>query len=164
MNRNEFLKFCDNRIVFLDGATGSNLMKAGMPAGVCPEQWILEHKDVISKLQSAYANAGSDIVYAPTFTGNRIKLSDYGLSDRIKEINTELVKLTKKAVGDNVLVAGDLTMTGRQLRPVGDLDFEELIDVYKEQIRILQEAGCDILVVETMMSLQECRAALIAAK
>ena len=163
MNRSEFLIFCKNRIVFLDGATGTNLMKAGMPAGVCPEEWILEHRDVIKNLQKSYAEAGSDIVYAPTFTGNRIKLSDYGISDRINEINTELVKLSKEAVEGKALVAGDLTMTGRQLKPVGDLPFEELIDVYKEQIKILEAAGCDILVVETMMSLQECRAALIAA-
>ncbi len=164
MNREEFQKFCENKIVFLDGATGTNLMKAGMPAGVCPEKWILEHKEVMRQLQDSYAKAGADIVYAPTFTGNRIKLSDYGLSDRITEINTELVKLCKEAVGEGVLVAGDLTMTGRQLKPIGDLGFEELIDVYKEQIKILEEAGCDVLVVETMMSLQECRAALIAAK
>ena len=164
MNRQEFLRFCENRIVFLDGATGTNLMKAGLPAGVCPEAWILEHKDVMRKLQASYAEAGSNIVYAPTFTGNRIKLSDYGLDDKIQEINTELVQLTKEAVGEGVLIAGDITMTGRQLRPIGDLDLEELIDVYKEQIRILENAGCDILVVETMMSLQECRAALIAAK
>lgn len=164
MNRKDFLKFCENRIVFLDGATGSNLMKAGMPAGVCPEEWILEHRQVLKDLQKSYKEAGSNIVYAPTFTGNRIKLSDYGLEDRICEINTELVKLSREAVGSDVLVAGDLTMTGKQLKPVGNLDFEELIEVYKEQIKILEEAGCDIFVVETMMSLQECRAALIAAK
>ncbi len=164
MNREQFLEFCNNRIVFLDGATGTNLMKAGMPAGVCPEAWILEHRQVMIDLQRAYANAGANIVYAPTFTGNRIKLEDYGLADRIKEINSELVALTKEAVGEGVLVAGDLTMTGKQLKPTGDLDFEELVCVYKEQIKILEEAGCDLLVVETMMSLQECRAALIAAK
>ncbi|MCR5557386.1 MAG: homocysteine S-methyltransferase family protein [Butyrivibrio sp.] len=164
MNREEFQKFCENRMIFLDGATGTNLMKAGMPAGVCPEAWILEHKDVMRELQSSYAKAGSNIVYAPTFTGNRIKLADYGLGDKIREINSELVKLTREAVGEGTLVAGDLTMTGRQLMPIGDLGFEELIDVYKEQIQILEEAGCDVLVVETMMSLQECRAALIAAK
>ena len=163
MNKEAFLKFCENRMVFLDGATGTNLMKAGMPAGVCPEKWILEHKDVMLKLQKAYVDAGSDIIYAPTFTGNRIKLADYGLNDQIKEINTELVKLAKEAAGNKALVAGDITMTGRQLKPIGDLDFEELVDVYKQQIKILEEAGCDILVVETMMSLQECRAALIAA-
>jgi 5-methyltetrahydrofolate--homocysteine methyltransferase len=164
MTREEFLKFCDNRIVFLDGATGTNLMKAGMPAGVCPEKWILEHKDVMLQLQKNYVDAGSDIIYAPTFTGNRIKLADYGLEDRIEEINTDLVKLSKEASGGRALIAGDITMTGRQLKPVGNLDFEELVEVYKEQIKILEKAGCDLLVVETMMSLQECRAALLAAK
>lgn len=162
MNKTEFRNLCENRIMFLDGATGTNLMKAGMPAGVCPEKWILEHKDVMFELQKSYAEAGADIIYAPTFTGNRIKLADYGLGDRIEEINTELVKLSKEAA-PNCLVAGDITMTGRQLKPIGDLDLEELIDVYKEQIRILEKAGCDLLIVETMMSLQECRAALIAA-
>ncbi|MDC7293945.1 homocysteine S-methyltransferase family protein [Butyrivibrio sp. DSM 10294] len=164
MNRQEFLEYCNKRVVFLDGATGTNLMKVGMPAGVCPEAWILEHKDVMRDLQKAYVEAGTNILYAPTFTGNRIKLADYGLGDKIEEINTELVNLAKEAAGDKALVAGDLTMTGRQLRPIGDLDFEELISVYKEQIQILEKAGCDLLVVETMMSLQECRAALIAAK
>ncbi len=164
MNREEFINFCDNRTVFLDGATGTNLMKAGLPGGVCPEAWILEHKQVLFDLQRAYVEAGSDIVYAPTFTGNRIKLSDYGLSDQIDRINRELVALSKEAAGGGALVAGDVTMTGRQLVPVGDLTFDELVEVYKEQIRILDDAGCDLLVVETMMSLQECRAALIAAK
>jgi len=164
VNRLEFLNFCKDRIIFLDGATGSNLMKAGMPAGVCPEKWILEHRQVMMELQKAYADAGSDIVYAPTFTGNRIKLADYGLSQDIVSINTELVSLSKEAVGSKALVAGDITMTGKQLKPIGDLDLEELIEVYKEQIQILIDAGADILVVETMMSLQECRAALIAAK
>ncbi len=163
MNRREFIEYSANKILFLDGATGTNLMKAGMPAGVCPEKWILDHKDVMLKLQSAYSQAGSDIIYAPTFTGNRIKLADYGLGDRIKEINTELVKLSKEAA-PGALVAGDITMTGRQLLPIGDLSFEELVEVYKEQVKILEAAGCDLLVVETMMSLQECRAALIAAR
>ena len=154
MNRQEFLRFCENRIVFLDGATGTNLMKAGLPAGVCPEAWILEHKDVMRKLQAAYAEAGSNIVYAPTFTGNRIKLADYGLGDKIQEINTELVQLTKEAVGEDVLVAGDITMTGRQLRPIGDLGFEELIDVYKEQIKILIPCVCIDFITYIKMNLQ----------
>ena len=125
MNKKQFLEFCNNRIVFLDGATGSNLMKAGMPAGVCPEKWILEHRQVMIDLQKAYVEAGSDIVYAPTFTGNRIKLADYGLSDEIVGINTKLVELSKEATMGKALVAGDITMTGRQLKPIGDLDFEE---------------------------------------
>lgn len=163
MTKEAFRQLCNEKILYLDGATGSNLMKAGMPVGVCPESWILEHEDALLNLQKAYADAGSDIVYAPTFTANRIKLAEYGLEDRIEEINTKLVKLSKQAVGDNVLVAGDLTMTGKQLKPMGPLDFEELVDVYKEQIRYLDAAGVDLLVIETMMSLQETRAAAIAA-
>ncbi len=163
MTKQEFRDFLKDRIVFLDGATGSNLFKAGMPAGVCPEKWILEHKEVLFDLQKRYAEAGSNIVYAPTFTGNSIKLADYGLEDRLEEINTELVKLSKSAVGSSVLVAGDVTMTGKQLKPVGDLDFEDLINVYKQQIEVLDRAGADLIVIETMMSLQECRAAVLAA-
>lgn len=163
MTKEGFRQLCNKKILFLDGATGSNLMKAGMPVGVCPEKWILEHEEALLQLQKAYADAGSDIVYAPTFTANRIKLAEYGLENRIEEINTNLVKLSKQAVGDSVLVAGDLTMTGKQLKPVGPLDFEELVEVYKEQIRFLDAAGVDLLVIETMMSLQETRAAAIAA-
>jgi 5-methyltetrahydrofolate--homocysteine methyltransferase len=165
MTRQEFLDLIkEKKIMFLDGATGTNLMKEGLPAGACTEEWILENPEVIKKLQKSYVDAGSDIIYAPTFTGNRIKLKNFGLEDRIEEINTKLVELGKESARSKALVAGDITMTGRQLKPMGDLDFEELIEVYKEQIKILDKAGCDILVVETMMSLQECRAALIAAK
>ncbi len=152
------------RIVFLDGATGSNLAMRGMPSGVCPEAWILEHEDVLIQLQKEYVEAGADIVYAPTFGGNRIKLAEYGLEDKLQEMNHRLVSLTRQAVGDKALVAGDLTMTGKQLYPVGTMQFEELVQVYKEQICVLAEAGCDLLVIETMMSLQETRAAVIAAK
>ncbi|MCI8976419.1 MAG: dihydropteroate synthase [Lachnospiraceae bacterium] len=164
MNTEDFRKFTENRLIFLDGATGSNLIKRGMPAGVCPETWILEHPDIFKGLQKEYVEAGSNILYAPTFTANRIKLAEYGLEGRIEEINHRLVALSKEAADGKAFVAGDITMTGRQLFPMGNLDFEELICVYKEQIKLLADAGADLLVVETMMSLQETRAAVIAAK
>ena len=129
-----------------------------------PEQWILEHPEVLQGLQQEFVQAGSDIVYAPTFTANRIKLAEYGLQDNIAQMNKELVRISKEAVNGKAYVAGDITMTGEQLAPMGTLDFEELVDVYKEQIGFLAEAGVDLLVVETMLSLQECRAALLAAK
>ncbi len=164
MNRQEFQTLIKNTPLFLDGATGSNLQKQGMPAGVCPEQWILEHRDIMIGLQRDFVAAGSDIVYAPTFTSNRIKLKEYGMEEQIEQINRDLVGISKEAVGGKAYIAGDLTMTGEQLAPMGRLDFEELVDVYKEQIRYLVEAGVDLLVIETMMSLQETRAAVIAAK
>ncbi len=164
MIREDFYNWIKNNIVYLDGATGSNLLRAGMPQGVCPEKWILDNPEVLIKLQQEYVGAGSNIVYAPTFACNRVKLSEYGLADKIGEMNRELVALSKKATGDKALVAGDITMTGRQLYPMGTMQFEELVDIYKEQIAYIAEAGADLIVVETMLSLQETRAAVIAAK
>ena len=164
MDRNTFSSLLQDRPIFLDGATGSNLQKSGMATGVCPEQWILEHKEILIALQKEFISAGSRIIYTPTFTANRIKLKEYGLEKHIRQINHDLVALSKEAAGERAYVAGDITMTGEQLAPIGRMDFEELVDVYKEQIGYLVEAGVDLLVVETMMSLQETRAAVIAAK
>lgn len=164
MTKKEFQSLCEQQYIYLDGATGSNLQEKGLAPGQCPETWILEHPKALVELQRAYVEAGTNILYAPTFTANRIKLAEYGLKDRLDEINRNLVALSKEAAGEEVFVAGDITMTGQQLAPIGTLDFDELIDVYKEQISSLVKAGVDLLVVETMMSLQEARAALIAAK
>lgn len=165
MTREAFRELVKNGPVLLDGATGTNLQKAGMPVGVCPEQWILENSEVLIDLQKRYVEAGTDILFAPTFTASRIKLKEYGLEDHLEEMNRRLVALSKEAAkGTNALVAGDLTMTGEQLYPLGDLMFEDLVDVYKEQARIVADAGADLFVVETMMSLQECRAAVLAIR
>lgn len=168
MTREEFSTLSKGHILYLDGATGSNLVKAGMPSGVCPEQWILEHKDVMFKLQKDYVQAGTNILYAPTFTANRIKLAEYHLEKNMSAMIHELVAISREATasspGHTVLVAGDLTMTGEQLKPMGKMELEDLIDIYKEQILSMVDAGVDLLVVETMMSLAETRAALIAAK
>lgn len=165
MTREAFRELVKKDPVLLDGATGTNLQKAGMPVGVCPEQWILENSEVLIDLQKRYVEAGTDILFAPTFTASRIKLKEYGLEDHLEEMNRKLVALSKEAAkGTNALVAGDLTMTGEQLYPLGDLMFEDLVDVYKEQAKIIAEAGADLFVVETMMSLQECRAAVLAIR
>lgn len=187
MTKQQFRDYCRDRYILLDGATGSNLIKRGMSSGVCPEQWILEHPDALVELQRSYVEAGTNILYAPTFTANRIKLGEYGLEGRQEAVIRELVALSRQAAGREMsgadmaavaakeadrmtqehkvpLIAGDLTMTGRQLRPMGDMELEELIDIYREQISLMEASGVDLLAVETMMSLGEARAALIAAK
>ena len=164
MTKHDLYTLLEQRILLCDGATGSILQAKGMPTGVCPEQWILEHPDVLAALQEEYVAAGSDIIYAPTFTCNRIKLAEFHLEDQVVKMNQELVALSKKAAGNKALIAADMTMTGESLKPLGTLTLEELIDVYKEQAKALYEAGVDLFVVETMMSLAEARAAVIAIK
>ena len=148
----------------MDGATGSNLMKAGMPRGVCTEQWVLEHPDAILALQSAYKAAGSDMVYAPTFCANRIALSGYGLQDDVSRMNRELVALSKKAVGSGVLVAGDMTTTGKPADPEDSEGYQLLLDAYREQAEALISGGADLIGVETMMGVNECVAAIEAIR
>ncbi|MCR5735965.1 MAG: homocysteine S-methyltransferase family protein [Lachnospiraceae bacterium] len=172
MTKEEFKKLSEG-ILILDGATGTNLAKRGMPAGVCPEKWILENPDIFTALQREFFEAGSNIVLAPTFTSNRIKLSEYGLQDDIENINRGLVALSQRARdeyakdhlerSDRLFIAADISMTGKQLRPMGPLDFEELVNVYKEQLAIITPI-VDLVIIETMMSLSETRAALIAAQ
>lgn len=151
--------------LILDGATGTNLIAAGMPSGVCVEQWILEHPQVITDLQQKFIDAGSNALYAPTFGANRQKLGGYGLQDRVEEFNLRLVDLTKRVAGPaGVLVCGDISPAGVMIEPYGDLTFDELFDIYLEQARALKKAGVDFLAVETQMSLADMRAGVLAAK
>lgn len=173
MTRLEFLELINSKITFVDGANGSNLQRRGMPKGVSPEEWMLQNPQVLIDLQCEFLEAGSDIIFAPTFTANRMKLAEYGLEKQIAEINKGIVNLSKEAVkkyrsktksSRRVYIAADITMTGEQVWPLGKLPFEELVEVYKEQLSYILPEKVDLIVVETMMSLQECRAALLAVK
>lgn len=150
--------------IILDGATGTELQKMGMPAGVCPEIWCLENPGMIKEIHSSYRKAGSELIYSCTFGANRFKLSQYGITENISKINRDLVRLAREAVGKDVLVAGDIGPTGLFVEPFGPLAFEEAVEAYKEQIRGLIEGGCDLIVIETMIDIQETRAALLAVK
>ena len=169
MSNTELRKQIQEDFFILDGATGSNLQKAGMKSGECPEQWILNHPDIFIDLQKKYIEAGSDAVYAPTFTSTRVKLDEYGLGAKQREYVGRLVGLSKQAVEESrtdrkIYVLGDISMTGLQIQPLGTMPFEELVDIYKEQVTLSVEAGVDGFVIETMMSLQEARAAVLAVK
>lgn len=150
-------------VILLDGATGSNLTLAGMPKGICTEMWVLEHPEPLISLQRAYAEAGSQIIYAPTFGANRINFARFGLQKEVREYNKRLVELSRKAVGGKALVAGDLTTTGQLLEPRGEMSYENLFEAYAEQIEALRDAGVDLLVAETMLNVDETAVALDAA-
>ena len=163
MTPTAFAALAQRGIIILDGATGSNLRLAGMPVGVSTEQWVYDHPEAILRLQRAYVEAGSDIIYAPTFMANRVGLGMHGIEDRLKELNTGLVRLSKEAADGRALVAGDITTTGKPLEPVGPMSYQALFDVYREQIEALAEAGVDLLVAETMMAVDETVCAVEAA-
>ena len=164
MTKQDFQKLAENHILLLDGATGSNLMKAGMPRGVCTESWVIEHKDVIQALQKGYIEAGSNIIYAPTFGGNRISLSLHGLEDQIEEINHTLAGYSKEIAPAGVYVAGDITTTGKMMAPAGDMTYEKAFETYQEQIGYLRDAGVDLIVAETMINIEETLAAVDACQ
>ena len=163
MTKQDFQKLAENHILLLDGATGSNLMKAGMPRGVCTESWVIEHKDVILALQKGYIEAGSNIIYAPTFGGNSVNLTMHGLEGQIEEINHTLAGYTREIAPAGVYVAGDITTTGKMMAPAGDMTYEKAFETYQEQIGFLRDAGVDLIVAETMINIEETLAAVDAA-
>jgi len=151
--------------MLLDGATATNLTAAGMPSGVCVEKWILEHPEPFRKLQSEFIAAGSQAVYAPTFGANRAALGQYRLEDETAGLNRRLVELSQSiAKPAGVLVGGNLCPTGLFVQPLGESDFDDIYDIYREQIRALDEAGVDFLAIETQTSLADMRAAVLAAR
>ena len=155
MTRSEFAARLAQRPLLLDGATGSNLMKAGMPKGVCAETWILDHPQAILDLQRAYVAAGSQVLLAPTFTAGRIYLSQHGLEGELKELNRRLVALSREAAQGKAWVAGDMTTMGR-----ADVPYETMLEYYHEQAQALAEAGVDLILCETLMGHDEAMAAL----
>lgn len=155
MTKQEFRKLLQKGPLILDGATGSNLRLMGMPAGICTEKWVNENPEAIQKLQRAYVEAGSMVVYAPTFMANRISLKNVGLENEVRKLNLENVKISKEAVADKALVAGNLSTTSQPLEPIGTMTYDALLENYKEQIRYLVEAGVDYLAAETLLSLEE---------
>ncbi len=150
--------------LILDGATGTELQKRGFTGGEAAEKWTLEHPDAILEIQRAYVRAGSRVVYTPTFGANRTKLEAHGLFNLVVDYNRRLAALSREAAGGQALVAGDLAPTGLMLYPFGDTAFDELVEIYTEQAAALEEAGVDLFVIETMMTVAEARAAVLAVR
>lgn len=159
------MKFPFQLPMLLDGATATNLTAAGMPSGVCVEQWILENPEPLLTLQRDFLKAGSKALYAPTFGANRACLSHYGLGDKAEDMNRRLAALTQSvAKPAGAAVGGNLCPTGLFVPPLGDADFDDIYDIYREQVRALDEAGVDFFAIETQTSLADMRAAVLAAR
>ena len=163
LERNEFSGAFHRGIHLLDGATGTSLIKAGMPRGVCQEAWILEHPEVLIDLQRSYVEAGSEILYAPTFQANPLALSRHGLDADMDSINAQLISLSRKAAS-NGLIAGNLTTLRAYMDISAESNFEHMTRVYRTQIRALVQSGVDLLAAETLLHPSEAKAILHAAK
>ncbi len=163
LTKEQFHKKITEGFRFLDGATGSNLQKAGMPRGCCTEKWVLENPNALVTLQTSYAKAGSRILYAPTFQAQPIALEKQGLADQTEAINAKLVQLTR-SVSDDILVAGDLTTLATFTESWDEGNFDLLVNNYRRQIRGLLDGGADLLAAETLLYPQEAEAILTAAE
>ncbi len=159
MTREEFKKRTSEGILLGDGATGSNMMKAGMPKGVCTEKWICDHPQVIIDLKHAYMDAGSQVISVPTFTANRINLTRHGLQDQTREINSTLMQIGRETVREGIYLNASVTTTSRI-----DEDYGRLLDAYEEQISIIAEGGADYVTAATMLGLEETMAAVEACR
>lgn len=151
-------------IHLFDGAMGTMLQEVGLPAGYCPERWNLEQPEVITAIHRRYVESGADIIETNTFGANRIKLEHYGLQSQADALNIAAVKAARAACGPKTKVAGSVGPTGKFITPLGELSFRQAYEVYYEQIAALAGAGVDMIIIETIIDIQEMRAALSAAK
>ena len=163
LTKQQFQKKIQEGYNILDGATGSNLRNAGMPKGCCAEQWILENPEPLVALQRSYAEAGSKIIYAPTFQAQPIALKAVGLEKHTEKINEALVALSRSAA-PGCLIAGDLTTLTTFCDSWDEASFDLLVENYRRQIHGLVEGGADLLVGETLLYPQEAEAILCAAE
>jgi len=151
-------------VLIADGATGTQLQKAGLPIGAPSELWVLENPEGVRALHRSYLAAGSDIVLTDTFGGSRPKLEKNGLGDKVKEINCTAAQLARAEAGEQGIVLGDMGPTGSLLEPLGPLSQEEAVKVFAEQAAALAEGGVDGILIETMSDLNEAIAAVQGAR
>ena len=163
LTREELQMKIENGLRFLDGATGSNLQKAGMPRGCCSEEWILNNPQALIDLQQHYAEAGSQIIYAPTFQAQPIALEKVGLAEQTEKINRDLVALSRKAA-PHCLIAGNLTTLATFTDSWDEGNFDLLVENYRRQIKGLIDGGADLLAAETLLYPNEAEPILTAAE
>ncbi|MDG5468970.1 homocysteine S-methyltransferase family protein [Deltaproteobacteria bacterium IMCC39524] len=160
----DFRKALADRVLVLDGAMGTLLQERGLPPGGCPEEMNRIAPEAVVGVHAEYAAAGADILVANSFGGNRAKLGHYGLESAVDELNRRAVELARKAGGDKIFVGGSVGPTGRFVEPVGDAGFDEMVDIFAEQISALAGAGADLISFETFLDIRELRAGVIACR
>ncbi len=151
--------FPPEKIIILDGAIGTELLRRGAPFNTCLEQWAVEHPDILYSIHTDYKRAGADILYTATFGSNRFRLTHFNLSEKAEELTLRLAEITGQVAGTDILVAGCIGPSGES-----DISEKNLVDGFKEQIAALLTAQVDVLVIETMTTVQEAAIILSLAR
>ncbi|HML76756.1 homocysteine S-methyltransferase family protein [Geobacter sulfurreducens] len=159
-----FLQAIAERVLVLDGAMGTMLQERGLRPGQSPEELNLTLPEVVAGVHREYLDAGADIIVTNTFGGSRAKLEHYGLQDRVAEINARAVAIAREVCGDRAYVAASIGPTGQFVEPVGDVSFDEMAAIFREQAQALINAGADLITLETFLDIKEIRAAVIAIR
>jgi 5-methyltetrahydrofolate--homocysteine methyltransferase len=154
----------NEEVLVCDGAMGTMLIAKGMPDGDCPDYWGIKNHKILFGIHKEYINAGADIIITNTFGANWLKLKRYRLQKKVKQINKAAVDIAKEAAGDNIYVLGDIGPTGEYIRPAGDIEPEEMVSVFTEQAKILEELGVDAVILETFSDMEELKNAILAVK
>ncbi len=157
-------RLASGEVLIADGATGTMLQAAGLPAGTPGEAWVLERPEEITGLHRAYLEAGSQIILTSTFGATRARLRAARLDAQVVEINRRAAELARHVAGDEVYVAGDIGPIGEMMVPIGPLTYEAAVELFFEQAQPLADGGVDFIHVETMSDLKEARAAVEGAR
>jgi len=150
------------KVLVSDGAWGTFLQAKGLQPGECPEEWNITHPDDVLDIAKSYVDAGTDMIGTNSFGGSRFKLSNYGLEDKVVELNKAAAEISKKAAGD-IFVLGSIGPSGKILM-MGEVTSEEWYEAFKEQAMALEAGGADAIMIETMTDLEEATQAIKAAK
>ena len=163
----DFLKRLEQKeIIVADGAMGTTLQVEGLTAGQAPEEWNLSHPEIIKKTHKSYLKAGAELIVTNTLGGNPLRLKEAGLKDEFENINQKAVKLAREArdtIAKKTYIAGSVGPTGKMIKPLGILTAEEVFANYQQQIAVLVTAGVEVIIIETMVALEEMEQALAAA-
>jgi len=158
------LERLNDEILVCDGAMGTMLIEKGMPEGECPDYWGIKKHKILRSIHNEYINSGADMIMTNTFGANWIKLKKYALEKKMEEINRIAVEVAKETAAERAYVLGEIGPTGGYLKPVGDIEAEDMLHMFIDQVKIFEELGVDAVILSTFSDMEELKIAIMAIK